>query len=97
MIAIRIKATGATITGHADKTKPDHALVCCAVSTALQGFVIAFGQMSDKPLSYTITDGDAVVDWGNAPDSIGCSLIEALYIVLAKLAADNPEHIVLED
>lgn len=97
MIIITITPTGATITGHADNTKADHALVCCAVSTTVQGFVLAFNALSNKPLSYKITDGDATLDWGNAPDESGFVLIEAFFMILTKLASDNPEHIIIND
>ena len=97
MIFITIAPAGVTVTGHADKTKADHALVCCAVSTVVQGFVLSFNALSDKPLSYKITDGDAIIDWGNAPDEAGFTLIEAFCMILTKLASDNPGHIVISD
>lgn len=97
MIEITVKPTGVTIKGHADKTKADHALVCCAVSTVIQSFALVFGNLSDKPLAYRIAEGDSFLDWGNAADSVGYMLVEGLYIVLAKLAADNPDHIIFKD
>ena len=97
MIEIKMKPTGVTIKGHSNKKLPDHELVCCAVSTVVQSFALVFGSLSDKPLSYSITAGDSYLDWGNAADNIGYTLVEGLYIVLAKLASDYPEHIIFKD
>ena len=97
MIEITMKPTGVTIKGHSNKNKQDHELVCCAVSTVVQSFALVFGSLSDKPLSYSITSGDSYLDWGNAADDTGYTFVEALYIVLAKLASDYPDHIIFKD
>lgn len=95
MIEITRTDSSITISGHAGYAPHGQDVVCAAISTLLQGFLLSMDKLTTDKLKTHTGHGKALIEHGNLSD--GGKLLVDSFFVAAKMVADEfPDYVRVE-
>lgn len=95
MIIVRRSEKGFTVSGHAGYAPHGQDIVCAAVSTILQGFLLSIEELTADKLEAHTGAGKAVIEYGNLSES-GKLLVDSFFVSLKMVADEFPAYVRVE-
>lgn len=95
MIIVRRSEKGFTVSGHAGYAPHGQDVVCAAVSTLLQGFLLSVDNLTADELNTDIGAGKALIEYGNLSSS-GKLLVDSFFVAVKMVADEFPDYVRVE-
>ena len=95
MITITRTNSSITINGHAGYATHGQDIVCAAVSTLVQGFLLSVDKLTTDELKTHTGHGKALIEYGNLSDS-GKLLVDSFFVGLKMVADEFPDYVRVE-
>lgn len=95
MITITRTDSSITVDGHAGYAPHGQDIVCAAVSTLVQGFLLSMDKLTVDELKTHTGAGKALIEYGNLSDS-GKLLVDSFFIGVKMVADEFPDYVRLE-
>lgn len=95
MITITRTDSSFTISGHAGYATHGQDIVCAAISTLFQGFLLSMDKLTADELKTHTGAGKALIQYGNLSDS-GKLLVDSFFVAVKMVADEFPDYVRLE-
>ena len=95
MIIVRRSEKGFTVSGHAGYAPHGQDIVCAAVSTLLQGFLLSIEELTADELNTDIGAGYALIEYGNL-SAKGTVLVDSFFVAMKMVADEFPDYVRVE-
>lgn len=92
MVEIRRHNGGITIAGHAGYAPQGQDIVCAAISTLTQVFLVSVEELTADNIQYDLSAGNAVIRYGNLSER-ATVLLDSFFLGAQMLADNYPQHV----
>lgn len=96
MIEIKAEKGKITVSGHANYDVIGKDIVCSAVSTLLQSFIMSVNELTTDKLQCNITAGKAIIEYRNLSEQ-SQTLINSFFIGVKAIAESYPDNVKLTE
>lgn len=96
MIVVTCNHSRITVCGHADYAEQGKDIVCAAISSITQAFIVSVEELTDEQIKYDISPGRADIYIEN-PGEVAQLLIGSFLIGCRLVAEEYPEYVRIEN
>lgn len=95
MITVSRNDSGITIKGHAGYAPHGQDVVCAAVSTLVQGFLLSVMELTHDEIKADMKPGEVIMQYGDLSKE-AILLVSSLFVGLKMVADEFPDNVRVE-
>lgn len=95
MIAVNVRKSRITVSGHAGFAEAGKDIVCAGVTALIQTLIKSVSDLTEDKIEYEISPGRADIHYVD-PSEAGKLLVDSFFIGICLIADEFPDHVRIE-